>query len=136
MHCILMRITFIGSILSSFCIDAAIVTIANKTGHEILLNTPNYKGPGTSVLPLSTGESKEFNTWFDGVSHIQWKEQTVENPESWERTKLIDLGTYVADVSLGALNIGARFEILTGGKYNYNFGIQGSGKEKQARKVQ
>jgi hypothetical protein len=128
-----MRVAALSALLLAPSSWAAIYTVYNKSGNNITLAFPG--ADRGKVIPLRPGESHEFNTWLEGVSHIRWTESITINPESFETAQGTQLGDYDADINLGALNIGARIEILSGGKFNYNFGIQGVGKNVQARKI-
>ena len=128
-----MRVAVLSALLLASSSRAAIYTVANKSGNVVYL--VSHEGAGTRLTPILPGKPSEFNTWFEGVSQIRWQESVVTNPESFEKAQIKQLGEYSADIKLGALNIGARIEILSGGKFNYYFGIQGSGKEVQARKI-
>jgi hypothetical protein len=133
MHPLSLRIAVLGTLLVASSASAAIYTVYNKSGNDITLVIP--KANGSTFIPLTPGQSHEFNTWFEGVSYIRWQESMTINPESFEKAQVKQLGEYNADINLGLFNVGARFEILTGGKFNYNFGIQGSGKNVQAQKI-
>jgi hypothetical protein len=133
MYPISVRVAALSALFLASPVWAAIYTVSNKSGNVVYLVSP--KTTGITLTPLLPGEPLEFNTWFEGVSQIRWQESVVTNPESFEKTQIKQLGEYSADINLGALNIGARIEILSGGKFNYYFGIQGSGKDVHARKI-
>jgi|GEM_PF-4513446 len=110
---------------------AATYTITNKSGNTISLHT----APG-SFSVLSSGQSQSFDSGFSEVSQVQWSETAIWNPKAaWEDQLARDLGTYIADISLGTFILGARIDILTGGKYDYDFGVDGHEKGAQAQKI-
>ena len=105
--------------------QAAVFTVYNKGPQAIFVN-PMWEGRCGCYELLQPGQSREYNSVFAGVNKIKWV-QKFPGASMVADPKAMIIKSFEADISLGALNLGGKFEILNDGSYSYMFGVDGSG---------
>jgi hypothetical protein len=113
-------------LLSVMCVfsvhnaQAAIFYVYNKTRATVYVR-PIWSGKNRTHDRLEPGQNMRYNSYFWNVSAIHWLEQipTVDGT--------LSLKAFETPVSLGFLNFGGEFSILSDGSFDYHFGVDGTG---------
>ncbi len=105
--------------------QAAVFTIFNKGPQAIFVN-PMWSGRCGCYELLQPGQSREYNSVFAGVNKIKWV-QKFPGSNMMSDPNAMMIKSFEADINLGALNLGGKFEILNDGSYSSLFGVDGSG---------
>lgn len=120
------RIALLAALLCAVgVVNAAVFTVINKGSQTVYAN-PMWSGRCGCFDALQPGQEMRYDSGFSNVGKIRWIQKlaagsTVSDP------KALVVKIFDADIKLGALNLGGRFEILNDGSYSYMFGIDGSG---------
>jgi hypothetical protein len=99
---------------------AAIFYVHNKTRATVYLR-PIWSGKSRTHDRLEPGQHIRYNSYFWNVSAIHWLEQAPTGDGT------LVFKAFEQQVSLGFLNLGGEFNILSDGSFDYHFGVDGMG---------
>lgn len=118
------RTVFLAIILTAIslpCIrlQAAVFTVTNNSDSSVRF-APRWEGSPKTLDTLEPSKSKQYDSGLNTVTGMRWSiGQTV----------------FVAEVKLGKINLGGKFEIKKDGLFSYYFGIDGSGTGQASKTV-
>ena len=121
-----MRSFIVATLLFCVSLRAATIIIKNESSSPLSIRVAD-KNNGAFKACSNEGDSK----LMPGAEYTCGSGTETPALISWFGDA--DRNDYVAEINLWNLNVGARFFIRDGGKYNYEFGIDGSGYYKDAK---